>query len=76
MRKVLLAGLAGAGLLVASQWRDVVRYLGIKQMSAGQGHPEVVPVGGSHHYPAPGHGAPDGSGEFDSADRGGPAGER
>jgi hypothetical protein len=30
--------------LVASQRRDIVRYLRIKQMSPGQGHPEYVPV--------------------------------
>jgi hypothetical protein len=53
MRKVLLvSGLAGAGLLVLSQRQDIVRYLRIKQMSLGQGHPENVPAGGSHRYPA------------------------
>jgi hypothetical protein len=75
VRKVLVAGaLAGGGLLVASQWQDITRYLKIKQMSAGRGHPENVPAGGSRRYPAPGQGAPDGTGAFDSARRGGPAG--
>ena len=74
VRKMLgAAALAGGGLLVASQWQDINRYLKIKQMSAGQGHPENVPVSGSRAYPAPGHGAPDGAGAFDSAKRGGPA---
>jgi hypothetical protein len=75
IRKVLgAAALAGGGLLVASQWQDITRYLKIKQMSAGRGHPENVPAGGSRRYPAPGQGAPDGTGAFGSARRGGPAG--
>jgi hypothetical protein len=74
MRKVLLlAGLAGAAALVASQRQDALRYLKIKQMSLGQGHPENVPAEGSHKYPAPGRGAADGTGDFDSGRRGGPA---
>jgi hypothetical protein len=73
MRKLLLiGGLAGAGLIVASQWHDIVRYLRIEQMSLGEGHPENVPAVGSHRYRAPGRGAPDGIGDFDSACRGGP----
>jgi hypothetical protein len=74
MRKALLiGGLVGAGLLAASQRQDIVRYLKIKQMSAGQGHPENVPTSGSRRYRAPGQGEPDGTGDFDSAHRGGPA---
>ena len=69
---VLVPALLGA--LVASQWRDLRRYLKIKQMSVGQGHPENVPATGSTVYPQAGNGAPDGTGEFDSARRGGPAG--
>jgi hypothetical protein len=77
MRKALLIGaLAGAGLLAASQRQDIVRYLKIKQMSAGQGHPENVPASGSQRYRAPGQGELDGTGDFDSARRGGPAGAR
>jgi len=76
MRKVLvIGGLAGAGLLVASQRQDIVRYLRIKQMSLGQGHPGNVPASGSRRYPTTGQGAPDGTGDFDSASRGGPKGE-
>jgi hypothetical protein len=68
-----LAG-ALAGALVATQWKDITRYVKIELMSSGDGHPGVVPAGGSHRYPEiPGQGTPDGTGEFDSADRGGPA---
>ena len=41
------------GLLLASQWQDVIRYLKIKQMSMGGGHPENVPATGKHQYPSP-----------------------
>jgi hypothetical protein len=54
IRKTLLfmVPLAAAGI-TASQWRDIIRYLKIKQMSAGSGHPENVPAGGSQAYPKP-----------------------
>jgi hypothetical protein len=73
MRKIwLLGGLVGAAALIAtSQRKDVARYLKIKQMSRGGGHPENVPAGGSHSYPSPGHGVADGTGDFDAASRGG-----
>jgi hypothetical protein len=74
MRKLLLmGGLAGVAFLIASQRQDVARYIKIKQMSLGEGHPEYVPAEGSRQYPAPGGGVPDGTGDFDSARRGGPA---
>lgn len=73
MRKLLIGGLAVAGLAAATQRHDIVRYLKIKQMSLGEGHPETVPASGTTSYPAPGRGAPDGTGDFDSAGRGGPA---
>jgi hypothetical protein len=78
MRKIvlLLGVVAGAGLLVALQRQDIARYLKIKQMSLGQGHPENVPAQGSSRYPSPGRGAPDGTGDFVSASRGGPGGGR
>lgn len=64
---------AGVTLFVASQWTDIVRYLKIKQLSAGRGHPELVPVEGRKAYPQhPGEGTPDGTGDFDAALRGGP----
>ena len=59
-------------VLVASQWREIVRYLKIEQMSIGSGHPEVVPAEGPRAY-ARSPGAADGTGDFDSASRGGPA---
>jgi hypothetical protein len=53
---------------------DVSRYLKIRQMSRGPGHPENVPAGGSQAYPeSGGKGAADGTGDFDSARRGGPS---
>ena len=44
------------GLLIAGQWPDIRRYLKIKQLSQGQGHPENVPVGGTGAYVHPGGG--------------------
>jgi hypothetical protein len=44
---------AALGLLIASQSLDIRRYLKIKQLSQGQGHPENVPVGGTSAYPHP-----------------------
>jgi hypothetical protein len=67
------AALAGAGWAVFTQWPDISRYLKIRQMSAGDSHPASVPAGGSHLYPGPGGGSADGTGDFDSARRGGPA---
>jgi hypothetical protein len=65
---------AGVMLLVVSQWSDIKRYLRIKQLSAGQGHPENVLAEGRKVYPqSPAGGAADGTGDFDSASRGGPA---
>lgn len=63
-----------AGGLIAAPWRDLGRYLRIRGMSKGGGHPEKVPVGGSRAYPRhQGQSAADGTGDFDSARRGGPA---
>lgn len=65
---------AGVLLLVASQWTDIVRYLKIKQLSQGSGHPEIVPAEGRRAYPqSPDNGTADGTGDFDAARRGGPA---
>ena len=55
---------------------DIVRYIKIKRLSRGEGHPELVPIRGSKAYPRSGRGAADGTGDFDSARRGGPASER
>jgi hypothetical protein len=72
-RKALWLLPASLAAVVASQWRDIARYLKIERMSAGQGHPELVPAAGKHAYPRyPGTGVADGTGDFDSARRGGP----
>jgi hypothetical protein len=69
-----LAASLGLGLTIAVAWPDVKRYLKIRQISAGISHPEMVPANGRTVYPQrPGTGAPDGTGDFDSASRGGPA---
>jgi hypothetical protein len=61
------------GALTATQWPDIRRYIGIKELSMGRGHPEMVPVRGRVGYPQdPAHAQPDGTGDFDSARRGGP----
>ena len=74
-RKLLLVLLPAAVVtLVALQWREIARYVKINQMSRGGGHPQLVPAAGQHSYPTrPGGGVPDGTGDFDSASRGGPA---
>ena len=41
----------GMALLVASQWADIVRYLKIRELSQGRGHPEAVPAEGRRSYP-------------------------
>lgn len=41
------------GVLAAWGWPDISRYLKIKQMSYGNGHPEVVPAKGRESYPHP-----------------------
>jgi hypothetical protein len=72
--KVWLLGVLGVAVLaVLSQRQDIARYLKIKRMSRGPGHPEVVPADGLHSYPGPGWATPDGTEDFDSALRGGPA---
>ena len=64
---------AGLALLAASQWPDIRRYFKIKQLSQGQGHPANVPARGWAMYPQDAARAqPDGTGDFDSARRGGP----
>jgi hypothetical protein len=61
---------ASVAILVASQWREIARFVKISQMSRGNGHPQVVPAAGKHAY-AKGAGAADGTGDFDSESRGG-----
>jgi hypothetical protein len=52
MVPLLVASAAGA--LAVSQWPDIRRYIKIKQMSEGDGHPENVPAKGRTAYPQPG----------------------
>ena len=73
-RKALWLLPASVAVLAASQWREISRYIKIQQMSRGGGNPHLVPAAGQHAYPKrPGGGASDGTGDFDSASRGGPA---
>jgi hypothetical protein len=59
MKKALLFLVpAGLAVLVAAQWQDISRYIKIKQISSGQGHPENVPARGRISYPQ--HSSPDG----------------
>jgi len=75
IRKLLKISIPAAlGVLAARQWPEIRRYVALKQMSRGQGHPENVPMRGTQAYPKhAGDGAQDGTGDFDSASRGGPA---
>ena len=62
---------AAIGVLAALQWQDAKRYIQIKMISSG--HPEAVPAEGAKSYARDAaHAAPDGTGDFDSASRGGP----
>jgi hypothetical protein len=60
---------AAIGALAALQWQDAKRYVQIKLISSG--HPEAVPAGGAKAYSNAAHAVPDGTGDFDSASRGG-----
>jgi len=76
IRKVLWLSVPLAlGAAIAAGWPDIQRFAKMKQMDLGAaGHPEVVPVDGATSYPQDAsHAEPDGTGEFDSARRGGPA---
>jgi hypothetical protein len=74
VRKVSLLALLMAAVAVVAGWPDIVRFARIRQVSAGQSHPEKVPAGGRTVYPQFPWGAqPDGTGDFDSASRGGPS---
>jgi hypothetical protein len=62
---------AATGLAIAAGWPDIQRFIKIKQMSD---RPGMVPAEGRTAYPQ--HhdgGVADGTGDFDSASRGGPA---
>jgi hypothetical protein len=67
-----LGAVAAVGAALALGWPDIKRFLQIKQSSGGN-HPEKIPVGGRTVYPQhAGEGDRDGTGDFDSARRGGP----
>ncbi|HLH59485.1 MAG TPA: hypothetical protein VKV33_10090 [Streptosporangiaceae bacterium] len=68
----LFRAFSAAGVLIVSPWRDGRRYMKIRQISRG-GHPGHVPAGGNRGYPRHGSRVADGTGDFDSARRGGPA---
>ena len=76
MGKTLLRiGIVGtvAAAIVAG-WPDIKRFVKIHQVSALGMHPEKVPAAGRTVYPQHSfEAAPDGTGDFDSAMRGGPA---
>ena len=62
---------AAIGALAALSFPDAKRYVAIRRISSG--HPEVVPAEGAKAYARDeAHAAPDGTGDFDSAKRGGP----
>jgi hypothetical protein len=68
---LLLGGLAA---FAVGQWQDIERFIKIRRLSLGAGHPELVPAGGRVSYPQDARdGAAEGEGDFDSASRGGPA---
>jgi hypothetical protein len=50
-RTVFALGGVLVGALVASQWKDIVRYVKIERMSFGDGNPGAVPAIGRHCYP-------------------------
>ncbi len=69
-----LATMLAVCLAVAGSWPDIKRYLMIKQLSGPRMNPERVPAEGRTAYPQSHEaGAPDGTGDFDSASRGGPS---
>jgi hypothetical protein len=51
-KAVAVAAGALAAVLIAGQWPDISRYVKIRQMSHGNGHPENVPAHGRTSYPA------------------------
>ncbi len=70
---IRLAIVGGLAVAILAGWPDIQRYFKIHQISAGTSHPDKVPAGGRPVYPqSPSEGEPDGTGDFDSAMRGGP----
>ena len=75
IRKMLWLGVPVAlGAAIIGGWTDILRFAKIRQISVGTGHPEAVPAEGRRSYPqSRGQHSADGTGDFDSARRGGPA---
>jgi hypothetical protein len=72
---LVVTALAALAAVLLGQRQDIARYVKIKRLSTGEGHPELVPASGSAAYPQhSADGQADGTGDFDSARRGGPAG--
>jgi hypothetical protein len=57
------------GALGALGFADIKRFVRIRFISSG--HPEAVPAEGARSYADAAHAVPDGTGDFDSASRGG-----
>lgn len=55
MYKAVGAVSAVLAVAIFATRQDIVRYLRIRQMSAGQGHPEYVPARGRAAYPQAEH---------------------
>jgi len=69
---IKLLVVAAPGVFLAANWRDIRRYMAIRQVSSSL-HPEMIPASGRTRYPqSHAAGAPDGTGDFDAAQRGGP----
>jgi len=58
-KTLFLLAVVGGGAAVASQWPDIRRYIQIRQLSQGDGHPQNVPAHGRTAYPQPSAAAPD-----------------
>ncbi len=51
MRTIVTVAIAALTAAVLANRQDITRYIRIRQMSAGRGHPEYVPAEGHHAYP-------------------------
>jgi hypothetical protein len=51
MRTIMVVAAAALAAAVVASRQDITRYIRIRQMSAGRGHPEYVPAEGHHAYP-------------------------
>jgi len=73
IRKLLVVLVAMLAAALAAGWPDIARFIRMRQIST-TGNPALVPAEGRSVYPAsPAEATPDGTGDFDSARRGGPS---